>query len=527
MRLLDLLAGQVVHCARGTLKTEVFGLAHDSRRVRPGEAFFCLSGRDQDGHDFAGAAVRRGATAVVAERRVELPPAVTLLLVEDARQAMAHAAAAFWGHPSRSLRLVTVTGTNGKTTVNHLIEAIFRADRRTTGLLGTVENRYGRRTAAATLTTPDALDVQSGLAQMRAAGVTHACVEVSSHALSGHRLGGCEIDVAVLTNIARDHLDFHHDVEAYVRTKLSLFHLAAACRTKTGPAYGVLNVDDQHFTFVRDRVAIPILTYGVCRSAHVKLVQSVMDAWGTRAWVRFDPAPCRRTAARWVRPSPDWPATGQLYLPLPGRHNIQNLLAALAVAWAEGCRWGAVVEATAAFSGVRGRWEVVPCPDGVVGVVDFAHNPGGLRRALETARLVTRGRIILVFGCEGGKDRGKRPVMGSIAGDLADHVILTRDNTFLECGERILADIHQGLERGRASYEVVRDRREAIFRAAALARSGDLVMVAGRGHDVRLVSGSAVEILDDRQVLAQALEAAYSQSSYSHSMVPGGLEVTS
>jgi len=557
MRLAELLEGQPFRCLSGTVDTVVGGLTHDSRRVKPGTVFFCLPGRRHDGREFAPEAAARGAVAVVAESlppslpRVQ--PAVTTVIVPDARRSFALAAAAFWGQPAAGLRLFAVTGTNGKTTVNHLVEAILREDGRPAGLIGTVENHLGNLSVPSDLTTPDAQEIQAGLAAMSAAGLRYACLEVSSHGLVGRRLDGCAVDVAALTNVARDHLDFHGTVKDYAAAKLRLFQslgrvmgtgdgrFRSPAPPKRGPVYAVLNSDDCFFDLFRAALPAPYLAYGAVRAGHVKLTAAVLGVTGSRVSVAFCRRPRGLPPADWLDPAPDWPETAALLFPHPGRHNVANLLAALAVAWAEGCRWEAARRAAESFRGVRGRWEVVHSPDGVVGVVDFAHNPGGLVRALETARLVARRRVILVFGCEGQKDRGKRSVMGAIASRLADHVILTQDNTFQEDGRQILDDIEVGLRgevlpprevgwsglRRRATYEVIEDRREAIFRAAALARAGDLVVVAGRGHDVKLVFGSRVEILDDREVLRQALLAAHHLPSYSHSMVEGGLEVTS
>lgn len=553
MRLAELLEGQPFQCLSGTAGTPISSLTHDSRRSGLGAAFFCLPGRHHDGREFAPQAVARGTVAIVAESPLpSLPGAVTAVMVPDARRSFALAAAAFWGHPAARLRLLAVTGTNGKTTVNHLVEAMLRADGRPTGLIGTVENHLGGRNVASDLTTPDAQEIQAGLAAMALAGIGHACLEASSHGLAGHRLDGCAVDVATLTNVARDHLEFHGDQREYAATKFRLFQglgkvmgtgdgwSAPAAPSKRGPVYAVLNADDSFFEAFRSKAPVPYLAYGTVRAGHAKLIGAVLRVAGSTVKVGFVHQPRGLPRAEWVNPSPDWPDTASLTFPHPGRHNVANLLAALTVAWAEGCRWEAARRAAEAFHGVRGRWETVRSPDGVVGVVDFAHNPGGLARALETARLVARRRVILVFGCEGQKDRGKRPVMGAIAARLADHVVLTQDNTFYESGRQILADIEVGLRGGiapgrlelfdpghRATYEVVEDRREAIFRAAGLAVSGDLVVVAGRGHDVRLVFGSHVEILDDREVLQEALSAVYRARTYSHSMVEGGLEVTS
>ncbi|MCL6580361.1 MAG: UDP-N-acetylmuramoyl-L-alanyl-D-glutamate--2,6-diaminopimelate ligase [Firmicutes bacterium] len=565
MKLADLLRGQPCVLRAGSPDVDILGLAHDSRQVAPGAAFFCLPGQRHDGHDFAAEAVGRGAAAVVGERPLpSLPPDVTQVLVPDARLALALAAAAFWGRPGDRLRLVAVTGTNGKTTVNHLIQAALEADGRRAGLVGTVESRVGPVTRPAGLTTPDAIHLQETLAAMVRAGLEYACLEVSSHGLAGRRLAGCEVDVAVLTNVTRDHLDFHRSLREYVETKLSLFRslgrrgpapaAAPPARTpapatpgrgpKSGPVYAVLNADDDWFDLFRGSLEVPYLAYGARGPAHVRLTRAAMGPTGSLVRVAFRSSPDGLEAADWLTPAPGWPEEAALFFPHPGPHNASNLLAGLAVAWAEGVRWEAALRAAETFPGVRGRWEVVPGPDGVVGVVDFAHNPAGLLETLRTARLATAGRVILVFGCEGQKDRGKRPLMGAVAAALADHVILTTDNTFHEDRRRILADVAAGLADPaaaltawagpsppaglgvrRATFEVVEDRAEAIHHAVSLAERGDLVLVAGRGHDTRLVFGSRVEILDDHEVLAEALRR--TAAAYSHSMVAGGLEVTS
>jgi UDP-N-acetylmuramoyl-L-alanyl-D-glutamate--2,6-diaminopimelate ligase len=527
MNLAELFKGQPVSCLTGGLGIEVSGLTHDSRRVRPGVVFVCLPGRHHDGRDFAAQAVARGAVAVVTEAPPPVVPAsATLLVTPDARRSLALAAAAWWRYPAAQLRLLGVTGTNGKTTVNHLVEAILLRDGRRTGLLGTVENHLGGRIVAAGLTTPDSWEFQAGLRAMVEAGLTAACVEVSSHALSGHRLAGCAVDVATLTNVARDHLEFHESIDAYAKAKLSLFRRLGqvmglgdgwsapnAEPAKSGPVYAVLNGDDPFFDSFRRKVTQPYLVYAAMRPGHIRLLGAVMGASGSTVRIGLHLRPRGLPSASWVTGDPGWPRELSLAFPHPGRHNVANLLAALTVAWAEGCGWEAVRAAVESFTGVKGRWELVPGPNGVTGVVDFAHNPGGLIGALETARLVSRRRVILVFGCEGRKDRGKRPAMGAIASRLADHVVLTTDNTFGEDRRQIMRDVESGLRRGtvfdaapnRATYEIVENRREAIYRAVQAAKDGDLVVVAGRGHDVKLVFGSEVETLDDREVLKAAL----------------------
>ncbi len=524
MKLAALMEGQYYRCLAGTADVEVNHLTHDSRRSRPGSVFFCLRGKRFDGHDFAAEAVSRGAVAVIAERTPpSFLPSTAYLLVPDTRRALALAAAAYWNHPSSRLRVLAVTGTNGKTTVNHLVEAILRAGGASAGLIGTVENRIAGVAVPADLTTPDAHDIQAALAAMSGAGRTRACIEVSSHGLAGHRLTGCEIDVAILTNVARDHLDFHEDLAGYAATKFLLFRSlggtlgSARGRTKAGQVYAVLNSDDSFFDDYRSKLTAPYISYGVLHPAHVKPSSAVLGPTGSTVRVSFDRFPRGLPAAAWLAPSEDWPQAATVRFPHPGRHNVRNVLAALSVAWAEGCPWETTLKAVETFQGVTGRWDVVAGPDGVTGIVDFAHNPGGLIQALETARLAARRRVILVFGCEGQKDRGKRPLMGAISARLADHVILTTDNTFRESGPQILADIRSGLERPlgarsplappghRATYEVIEDRREAIYQAVAMAEPGDLVVVAGRGHDVKLIFGTDVEILDDRAVLKEAL----------------------
>jgi UDP-N-acetylmuramoyl-L-alanyl-D-glutamate--2,6-diaminopimelate ligase len=307
MLLAQLMQGQDYRLIHGSVEVPVSGLTHDSRRVVPGNVFFCLPGRTTDGHDFAGVASAGGAVAVVAERPLVLPSGVSCLLVANSRRSLALAAAAFWGHPSSRLRLFAVTGTNGKTTVNHLTQAFLDVKGGRSGLIGTVENRVGDRATPSSLTTPDALEIQASLAAMVADGATRACLEASSHGLAGHRLDGCEVDVAVLTNVTRDHLEFHQDVSTYAATKLSLFKHLGASRTKDGQVYAVLNRDDSFFDSFRAKLTVPLLTYGVRCASHVKMLGAVLEPGGSRVRVAFSPRPLGLPGAEWLRAAPGWP----------------------------------------------------------------------------------------------------------------------------------------------------------------------------------------------------------------------------
>jgi UDP-N-acetylmuramoyl-L-alanyl-D-glutamate--2,6-diaminopimelate ligase len=461
----DLLDGVPVTDIRGDAKTTpVTSVAFNSRQVVEGTLFCCVPGEHTDGHLHAAEAVSRGAASLLCEHRVEL--AVTQVQVPPGgvRPAMAQVAAAFWGHPDRSLEMVGVTGTNGKTTVTQLVGSILEAAGRTTGVIGTL---------GGTRTTPEAPDLQQYLAEYVADGIRSVVMEVSSHAITQHRVDALQFEVAAFTNLSRDHLDHHGTMEAYFEAKAALF------------------------------------TPGRCRHA----VVFADDPWGARLLERIDPD--RRTAVRRDEATGVELSVGvsrfswrgrTVDLPLSGRFNVDNALVAAAVASALGVDDDHVVAGLDAAPVVPGRMEVVCAGAPVAVVVDYAHTPAGLDEALRATRVLAgAGRVVCVFGCGGDRDPGKRPEMGKVATRLADVVVLTSDNPRSEEPQTIIEAVRAGMD-GSAEVHVEPDRAAAIRLAVAEARTGDVVLVAGKGHEATQTTGDTTVAFDDREEAAAALD---------------------
>jgi UDP-N-acetylmuramoyl-L-alanyl-D-glutamate--2,6-diaminopimelate ligase len=454
---------------------EVSALAYDNRRVRPGTVFFCVRGFTRDGHDFAADAVARGAAALVVDHPLGL--GVPEVVVGDVRAAMAPAAARLHGDPTATLRTIGVTGTNGKTTTAYLVRALLEAAGHRTGMLGTVTSIVGGEERAVARTTPEAIDLQATLAAMRDAGDTHCVMEVSSHALALGRADAIHWAAAIFTNLTQDHLDFHPTMEDYFAAKRLLF--AAA------PEVSVVNLDDP---------------YGARLAAELPAATTIgIDAAG---------ADLRATAIRSTMSGSTFRAGGlDLRSPLPGRFNVLNVLGAVAAVRALGVDDATIAAALPEAGRVPGRFEPVDEGQGFAVLVDYAHTPDSLENVLRAARPLTRGRLLCVFGCGGDRDRGKRPQMGEIAARLADVAIVTSDNPRSEEPEAIVAEILAGIA-DRSGTEAIVDRHEAIERAVALAGAGDVVVIAGKGHEQgqELADGRKVAF-DDVTVAREALRA--------------------
>jgi UDP-N-acetylmuramoyl-L-alanyl-D-glutamate--2,6-diaminopimelate ligase len=450
---------------RGDPSVDVTGVTHDSRQVRAGMLFCCVPGRVTDGHEHAPAAVAAGAVALLCERPLDL--AAAEVLVDDARAAMGPVAAAFHGHPSRSLEVVGVTGTNGKTTTTLLVQHILNQTGHPAAAIGTL---------GGVRTTPEATDLQALLARLRDEGTMAVAMEVSSHALALDRVRGTRFRVAVFTNLTQDHLDFHGTLEEYFAAKARLFE----------PAYtdaAVVNADDPHGALLADAANVPTQTY------------SLRDVDDLAVGVHGSTGRWRGHALR---------------VPLAGRFNVSNALAALTAAVALGVEPGDAVGALSSAPVVPGRFETIDTGRPFRVVVDFAHTPDGLEQALRAAREITPdGRVIAVFGAGGDKDRAKRPLMGAAAARWSDVVIVTSDNPRHEDPAAIAAAIVAGAAGAAGAAAEVRvelDRRAAIALALAEARPGDLVVVAGKGHETEQVIGTRVVPFDDRLVVREELE---------------------
>ena len=463
------------------------GVTHDSRRVAPGMVFVALRGLKSDGEAFAPQAIAAGAAAVVAEHAPAAPAGVPWVIVGDARLALALLAAEFFGHPSRAMQVVGITGTNGKTTTSYLVAAIFEAAGIRCGVMGTVTYRLGVRAFDATRTTPEAPDVQGYLREMNDAGCGACVMEVSSHALALRRVDGLRFAAAAFTNLTRDHLDFHGDMESYFGAKRRLFEMLP------DDAPAVINADDPRSPALAEVARRPV-TYGISKPADVSPGPLSYALSG----LEFD----ARTPQGVVR----------VRSRLVGRPNVYNILAAVGVTAALHLPLEAIERGLQELDGVPGRFEVVSSPaDDITAVVDYAHTDDALRNLLETARPMATERLITVFGAGGDRDRTKRPLMGMVAARLSDVVVITSDNPRSEDPARIIEEVKRGADaearQSNAQVLAVVDRRDAIERAVALARPGDVVLIAGKGHEKYQEIEGRVLAFDDVAVARAALEA--------------------
>ncbi|MGI6328438.1 MAG: UDP-N-acetylmuramoyl-L-alanyl-D-glutamate--2,6-diaminopimelate ligase [Dethiobacteria bacterium] len=446
----------------------VRGLAYHSSRVQPGFVFFCLGGTRVDGHEFIPQAVDAGAAAVVMEKDLDIFGA-TKILVSNVRIAMAAISEVFYDSPSGKLRVIGVTGTNGKTTTTHLIEAILSAHNEKTGLLGTIKYKINGDSLPVLATTPEAPDLQRMLRKMADRKVTYAIMEVSSHALELNRVSGCDFDIAVMTNITGDHYDFHKTQERYLSAKAKLFsQLGGSFLKGPLPRFAVLNRDDPHFEYLFRHSTVQSISYGIRNPADVEAKSIEVKEDGI-SFLLCSP----------------W-GTEEIVLNLTGYFNLYNALAAATVALIEGVSLSTIKDALAEMRGVPGRFERVDLGQDFLVIVDYAHTPDGLDNILQTARGFARGKIITIFGCGGERDKAKRPEMGRIAGTYSDYCILTSDNPRGEDPWQIIREVESGLrekkETGRG-YTVQPNRYEAIKLGIELARPHDIVIIAGKGHE--------------------------------------------
>lgn len=473
--MIDLLAGVGCRALTDT-DTVVSGIAYRSDRVRPGDAFFCVPGFTVDGHMFADDAVSRGAAALVVQRELDLE--IPQFLVDDVRIALAYASAEFNDRPSERLDVIGITGTNGKTTTSYLVDSILLADGRTTGLIGTVETRVAGQRRGSGRTTPESADIQALLAEMVEAGVSAVPMEVSSHAIDLHRVDALRFAVGAFTNLTQDHLDFHHTIEEYFSVKKRLF-------TELDCEARVINVDDPFGMGIVNELGA-CLTVGRSREAHVRATDELLSATGARFMLRT--------------PAGD----AAVSLPLAGAYNVSNALVAAGCALSLGIGLDTIVSGLEAAPQVPGRLERIECGQDFSVVVDYAHTPDSLEKAIEAVREVTGGRVIVVFGCGGDRDPEKRPLMGNAAA-AADHTIVTSDNPRSEDPVGIVLQIEDGLRETGADYEVEVDRRTAIGKALGGARAGDTVLIAGKGHEDYQIFADRTVHFDDREVAREVL----------------------
>jgi|SRR5579863_518438 len=462
---------------------EVTSLAYDSRRVKAGALFFAIAGEKADGHQFIPAALENGAVAIVSERPAPTELATQWVETPRIRRALATASLNFYGHPDSRLRLVGITGTNGKTTTSYFIESIYRAAGIRTGLFGTIEYRVGDRTLPALNTTPESLDLISYLSELTGLGAEAAVMEVSSHALAQERVWGLHFAAAIFTNLTRDHLDYHKDFESYFQAKRRLFEGLGA----RSPGLAVINADDPWAVRLLELAYPRRLTYAISAEADVKVRHFSQSAAGLEASLATPEGKLELTS------------------PLLGRPNVYNIAAATAVALGLGVPTDKVRQGIAALACVPGRFERVDAGQPFLVVVDYAHTDDALRNVLRTARELTRRRLLVVFGCGGDRDRAKRPLMGEAAGSLSDLAVLTSDNPRSEDPLAIMNDALVGLQKAGKPYRLEVDREAAIRLALEAAQEGDVVVLAGKGHETYQILKDRAIPFDDRIVARRVL----------------------
>lgn len=488
-RLVARVPGANVH---GPMDVEITDVAYDSRNVMPGSLFVAIIGHRDDGHRYVKEALARGAVAVIGERPLDLPEGIPFVHVTDARYALAQVASVFYGDPSKEIRVIGVTGTNGKTTTTYLVRSILRRYGRRVGLIGTVQNLVGDEVWPHHHTTPESVELQKMLRAMVDHGLEDVIMEVSSHAIALHRVAGTEFDIAALTNVTQDHLDFHASFEEYRATKAKLFQALGRPYiepAKPGKKFAVLNQDQPQLDEFLRSCIVPVYSYSTVAQGEIRATDIVVRQEGV--------------AFNLVSP---W-GERHIKMRLTGRFNVQNALAAASICLPLGVPLEVVTEALAEATGAPGRLEAVQTRGGYSVMVDYAHTPDGLENVLATAREFTSGKVIVVFGCGGDRDRGKRPQMGAIAGRLADQVILTTDNPRSEDPKDIIAEIEEGLKSTAESskYEKILDRGEAIHQAVQSAQAGDVVLIVGKGHETYQIFRDQTTDWDDRQIARQAI----------------------
>ncbi len=463
---------------------DIASLAYDSRRAGPGSLFFAIKGEKADGHRFVGKAFEQGAAAVVSELPAPGDLAPGWVQVSAIRRALSEAARAFYGRPDSRLKIIGITGTNGKTTTAYLLESILHAAGMPAGLFGTIEYRLPGRTVSALNTTPESLDLWGYFAELATSRGKAAVMEVSSHALAQERVWGFPFAAAAFTNLTRDHLDFHKDFESYYTAKQRLFEGLGV----PPPGVAVINLDDEWGRRLLKLSGSKQITFGLSAQADVRPSRSSLSLCGVRASLETPAGPL------------------EIESPLVGKPNLLNILTATAAAVSLGLPLDRIREGIAALGAVPGRFERIDCGQPFLVIVDYAHTDDALRNLLKTARELTRKRLLVVFGCGGERDRTKRPLMGEAAGSLSDVAYLTSDNPRGEDPIAIMNDVMVGLQRTGRPYVAEVDREAALRKALAEAREGDVVVLAGKGHETYQILKDRTIPFDDRQAARRVLE---------------------
>lgn len=462
---------------------EITTIEADSRKVKNGSLFVCIKGFTVDSHNFAKQAAAQGAAAIIAERPVDVD--VPVVLVKDTVRSLAVLADYFYGQPTQNLHLIGITGTNGKTTTSHIIDEIMRAHGHKTGLIGTINMKIGDQTFEVKNTTPDALTLQMSFKKMIEEDVSSAVMEVSSHALHLGRVHGCDYDVAVFTNLTQDHLDYHNTMEEYKHAKGLLFAQLGNSYYHKRPKYAVLNHDDVASEDYMKSTAATVITYGIDTESDIMAKDIKMTSGGTTFTL--------------VTPY----ESAEVTMKLIGKFNVYNVLAATATALVSGVSLQTILHVLAEMKGVPGRFEVVDGGQQFTVIVDYAHTPDSLENVLMTTKQFAKGDVYCIVGCGGDRDKTKRPLMANVASQYATYAIYTSDNPRSEEPKAILDDMIAEMKND--NYEVIVDRKEAIFTAVSKVKENDIIVIAGKGHETYQIIGTDVYDFDDREVAKEAI----------------------
>ncbi|AIF43847.1 UDP-N-acetylmuramoyl-L-alanyl-D-glutamate--2,6-diaminopimelate ligase [Virgibacillus sp. SK37] len=463
---------------------EINNIEMDSRKVEDGNLFICISGFTVDGHDYVKEAVENGAIAIIAER--EIQTTVPVILVPDTSRVLSMLAVQFFGNPTEKLPLIGVTGTNGKTTVSYVLEKIFNEFQKKTGIIGTIQTKIGETSYPVNNTTPDALHLQKTFHQMQKQHVEQVIMEVSSHALDQGRVYGCDFDIAIFTNLSQDHLDYHKNIDDYLRAKSLLFAQLGNAYLNQSQKYAVINEDDSSNALLKRSTAQHVITYGCKNESQVMAKNIKLNTFGTS----FD----LHTPVGFI------PIQSNLI----GMFNVYNMLAASAAAITSQVPLDTIKIALESISGVNGRFEPVNEGQNYSVIVDYAHTPDSLENVLQTAREFANQKVFVVVGCGGDRDRTKRPLMAKIAVKYADQAIFTSDNPRTEDPKAILQDMTTGLDE--KNYSVIEQRKEAIQFAIDCAQKDDIILIAGKGHETYQQIGKVKYDFDDREVARKAIQ---------------------
>lgn len=480
MKLFQLLKGLDYKVVRGTDDIKIYSIGWDSRRVKQNSLFICVKNRNVDRHDYAVAAVEKGAVALVIEHDlVEIPEGITIIKVQDSKKAMARIASVYYGEPSKKFNLIGITGTNGKTSVTYFVSKVLESAGRLTGIIGTIQNTVGGRelkTEKLNPTTPDSIELQESFKEIAEARASDVVMEVTSSALDKGRVYDCDFNIGAFTNLTQDHLEEHGTMENYKNAKLKLFRMCKKTLT---------NADDLVSKDIKEVAVGEVFTYGIEAEADFKAFDVVYGLNSVEFSLRF------KGEVKKVK------------FNVPGKFSVYNALATIGICYLSGLELDAIIEGLKHITGVPGRIEKVPNNKGILAVVDYAHSPDSLENIIKAMGEIAKGKIITVFGCGGNRDKTKRPIMGEIAGRLSDFVVITSDNPRKEDPVTIINEIEQGILKTNCSYIKQENRKEAILEALHKANPGDVVIIAGKGHETYQIIGDTTIHFDDREVVAE------------------------